>query len=735
MTQLSEQGAHDETVPPGNRTSALRQSIPNTISRVNFLNRISIQSKLILMLVLCSILAAAVVGGIAYQAGRNSLRTAAVTRLTEILESQKRTLTDQITDLRSALITYTYGTMTRNALRDFTDGFDQLANAPITPEMTKGIADYYDFFAKETEKYSGTRLDVDALLPISNAERYLQATYSAKLLDDDAAIAMDDERDGSAWSAANAKYQAFFREIVQRFAFEDALVLDARGNVVYTAYKNTDLGTNIVTGPYRSSKLRDAYQQAMSSNLADRVVFTDFEFYQPAQMAPTAWMVAPIPPTGKPEGVLAFQFPITKINRHMTFDKKWAEAGMGDTGETILAGPDFLMRSDSRLFLEDPEKYRQQVIAAGTPPDIADLAIRQGGTTLIQPVPADAHREAQKGYSGFVFATDYLGAETIQAYAPTGKDAGLHWSLVAKINTKEAFAREATFTRVVTLATTAIILLVCLLAVILAQVFLRPIRRLEAGVQRISAGDYNVEIPVRTRDEIGELTGMFNDMSRSLSVKDDLLKEHRGEIRRLLRSLMPAAIADKLRTGEEIVVREHPDVTVIYADIVGLGSLQAALDSGDSLAMSSELIRQIELTAEDFGIERVRPVRNGYLGSCGLTMPRLDNVRRTVDFALACERIIERVNNESALNLGLRAGIDTGKVSSGLLGEPSPVFDMWGTAVNMAHRMKNGMPEPGVYVTARVNHALAETMSFTPAGTIAADGEEVPVWRVQEPIS
>jgi class 3 adenylate cyclase len=60
---------------------------------------------------------------------------------------------------------------------------------------------------------------------------------------------------------------------------------------------------------------------------------------------------------------------------------------------------------------------------------------------------------------------------------------------------------------------------------------------------------------------------------------------------------------------------------------------------------------------------------------------------------------------------------------------------MWGTAVNMAHRMKNGMPEPGVYVTARVYHALAETMSFTPAGAIAADGEEVPVWRVQEPIS
>jgi len=728
MTQLSGHDAHDQTAP-------VAQPPARRLNRFNVLNRISIQSKLILMLVLCSILAAAIVGGIAYQTGRNSLREAAVTRLTEILESQKRTLTGQITDLRSALITYTYGTMTQNALREFTTGFDQLADAPISPEMTKGITDYYDFFAKETEKYSGTKLDVTALLPTSNAERYLQATYTAKLPTDDAAIAMADARDGSAWSAANAKYQEYFREIVQRFAFEDALVLDARGNVVYSAYKNTDLGTNILTGPYSSSKLRDAYQQAMSSNKADRVVFTDFEFYQPAQMSPTAWMIAPIPPTGRPEGVLALQFPITKVNKLMTFDKKWDQAGMGETGETVLAGPDLLMRSDSRLFLEDPEQYREKVIGAGTPPDLPDIAIRQGGTTLIQPLPAEAHREAQKGYSGVLITTDYLGVETIQAYAPTGALAGLRWSIVAKISTKEAFAREATFTQIVVLATTGIIFLVCLLAVILAQVFLRPIRRLEAGVQRISAGDYQVQIPVQTRDEIGDLTGMFNEMSRSLAVKEDLLTEHRGEIRRLLGSMMPAAIADKVRTGHEITPREHPDVTVIYADIPGLDRLQAELDSGDSLALSTELSRQIDAAAKEFDIDRVRPVRNGYLGSCGLTVPRLDNIRRTVDFALECQRIIERFNSEASLHLSLRAGIDTGTVSSGMIDEPSPVFDMWGTAVNLAHRMKNGMPDPGIYVTARVYDGLAETISFEAAGTITADGTEVSVWRVTEPFT
>ena len=100
-----------------------------------------------------------------------------------------------------------------------------------------------------------------ALLPTSNAQRYLQAYYTAPFSDWDKAIKFDDARDGSAWSAANAQFNDFFREIVTRFEFEDALLLDTRGNVVYSAYKGVDLGTNIFTGPFKGSNLTTAYQR------------------------------------------------------------------------------------------------------------------------------------------------------------------------------------------------------------------------------------------------------------------------------------------------------------------------------------------------------------------------------------------------------------------------------------------------------------------------------------------
>jgi class 3 adenylate cyclase len=704
------------------------------LRRRRLLTRISIQSKLVVMMVICTIAAAAVVGFIAFHAGRSVMRTQVFSRLTELRESQSRALKGEFSDLKNSLVIYSHGAVIVPALDAFIAGFGQLANAAIDPTQQQSIVDYYNnTFLKQIKRAGGVIPDLAAVLPTSNAQKYLQANYTAHRKSDEVAVNIDDAHDGSAWSAANAKYQDYPRQIVNRFQFQDLLLIDNRGNVVYTAFKNVDLGTNILTGPYNGSKLRGAYEKALASNSNDYVGITDFETYQPAGGRPTAWMVSPVGVEGRMNGVMALQLPVTKINRLMTFDKQWAASGMERTGETFLAGPDDLMRSDSRMFLENPTQYKRDVVDAGTPPDVADDAIRLAGTTLVQPVAGDATRAAQRGQSGTMITTDYLGHETLQAYAPVLiSDGELHWSIVAKIDTSEAFARESAFTRTMVLSIVGIIFVVCLAATLAAQVFVRPIRRLEAGAQKISAGDYDVVIPVETRDEIGDLTQAFNEMSRNLAIKEDLLNEQRQENDRLLLSLMPEQVAERYRQGEEIIAQDHQDVSVIFADIVGLDRLQAELSSQESLAIINELARQMDAAAEDLGVEPVRTMHNGYLASCGLNVPRLDNVRRIVDFALETQRIIDRFNAETGHHLSLRAGIDTGRVSSGLVGRSSIVYDMWGAAVNLANQVQSDSPQPGIYVTQQVYETVGDTKAFTPAGTISIDGSEQPIWRVTE---
>ena len=215
---------------------------------------------------------------------------------------------------------------------------------------------------------------------------------------------------------------------------------------------------------------------------------------------------------------------------------------MGKTGETFIVGPDDLMRSNSRLFLEDPNSLQARRHRGG------HAARRRRGRDPPARHHAGAagrdrrHQLAQQGQRGTLIANDYLGHETLQAYAPARHPGAAldRWS--RKIDTSEAFAPVSAFTRTLVLSTAAIIFVVCIAAMLLARLFVRPIRRLEAGAQQISAGDYDVDDPVESRDEFGDLTVAFNDMSRNLG-------DQGGPAQRAAPGERPAAAVADARAG------------------------------------------------------------------------------------------------------------------------------------------------------------------------------------------
>ena len=330
-----------------------------------------------------------------------------------------------------------------------------------------------------------------------------------------------------------------------------------------------------------------------------------------------------------------------------------------------------------------------------------------------------------------MIADDYLGRKTLQAYAPVA-GAQVRWNIVAKINVGEAFAPVASFTRTLVLSTSAIIFIVCVIAMILARLFLRPVKRLEAGSRQISAGDYGAVLPLRSLDEFGDLTVAFNEMSRNLALHKQLLEEQREENTKLLLSLMPESVVQRYRDGEENIALDHPDVSVIFADFVGLDELSARLQPEESLVIFNKLVHQFDAAARDLGIEQVRTQHNGYLASCGLNQPRLDNARRTVEFAIEMHNIVDRFNAESGHKLRLRAGIDTGTVGSGLIGTSSIDYDMWGGAVNLAYQVRRESTQPGVYVTSRVYDVVRDLHDFVPAGVVSRYGTDEPIYRLVE---
>ncbi|MCU1515016.1 MAG: adenylate/guanylate cyclase protein [Microbacteriaceae bacterium] len=693
---------------------------------------LGIQSKLLIMLLSVTVLSSVVVGVIASVNGTDALRGSVYQRLTEVRESRAREITTYFKDTSDALVVYTRGRTAIEAVQDFSAGFAALQSSTLSPAQDSAVDAYYsDYFVPQLEKRTGSDSAASVFIPKSPAERYLQANYTAPFTDFTKAIANNDAGDGSAWSAANAKYQDYFREIVNRAGFDDALILNTTGDVVYSAYKGVDLGTNVETGPYRGTELATAYKGALSSNAVDYVGVTDFERYQPSLGVPTLWIVSPIGEGGTISGALALQVPLDKVNSIMTDGGKWKRDGLGKTGEVYLAGPDKLMRSTSRELAENPKQYVKDVVAAGTPPRVAERAVAIKGSVLIQPVATGSVTSALAGKTGISLSTGYLGKENLTAYAPLDIT-GLDWVIVARVDSSEAFAPITTFTRNLVLSTAGIILLVSLLSLLLAQVFVRPLKRLMDGVRRVAAGERDVRVEPTTRDEFADVGNAFNDMSNSLQVKADLLDEQQEENERLLLTLMPEAVAKRYRRGDENIAEDHQDVSVIFADIVGFDRYTRGLKSEEALRALNEIVRSFDQAAEKLGVEKVRTTKESYLASCGLIVPRVDHARRIVDFAVELRAILERFNSQNGSDLALRAGIDTGTVTSGLVGPSSVAYDMWGDAVNLAFRIQGSERGAGIFVTQNVVDKLPQSSAFQESGTIDLPDGQQRVWRLDQ---
>jgi signal transduction histidine kinase len=89
---------------------------------------------------------------------------------------------------------------------------------------------------------------------------------------------------------------------------------------------------------------------------------------------------------------------------------------------------------------------------------------------------------------------------------------------------------DATLTRTrnqTILIAALMVLLGVLGALALARVFSRPIFLLVDGTRAIAAGNFDIALPVRSRDEVGILTESFNQMALSLSEKARIEEERR----------------------------------------------------------------------------------------------------------------------------------------------------------------------------------------------------------------
>jgi len=303
------------------------------------------------------------------------------------------------------------------------------------------------------------------------------------------------------YNKVHEQWHSSFKDFLDRFGYYDIFLIDDEtGHILYSVFKEVDFATSLKDGPYANSGLAAAFRQALSDDENTSPRFIDFAKYAPSYDAPAGFIATPVYSGGERVGVLAFQFPIDRLNNIML-----EREGMGETGETYLVGEDGLMRSDSYL---NPEE--RSVAASFANPETGSVK-----TAAVQ--------QALAGNSGEAVIENYRGQPVFSAFRAITVG-GLNWALLAEVDQGEALAPVYKLLWMAVIAISIVVVVVLGVAVWTANRIMKPLGKdpgeLQAMAEQVASGNLVIDDP-----DSGKATGVYGSMLKMVAdLKDVILK-------------------------------------------------------------------------------------------------------------------------------------------------------------------------------------------------------------------
>ena len=352
-------------------------------------------------------------------------------------------------------------------------------------------------------------------------------------------------------------------------------------------------------------------------------------------------------------------------------------------------------------------------------------------TILLEEVQTTGVKEALFGKQGTQAIDDYRNIPVLSSYAPLDID-GLRWVILAEIDVSEAYASIHSFEKTVLIGATIIIALITLVAMWLSAIFVKPINTLIESASKVGGGEFDAVVKSDSQDEFGDLAKSFNQTIGNLRAETQIIEQKNRANEKLVLNIFSPAIAKRLKQGDREIAEQISNVSVLFSDLHRFTKLTQSMSPQEVVGLLNELVTAFDEMTEKYGLEKIKTIGDGYMAVCGLSMPRLDHDKRTVDFALEMLSFVRRFSYEKGLHLDLRIGINSGDLVAGVIGKNKLLYDVWGETVNIANRLKSACPPGAIFVSQDICDRLPELYDFELVGEIQEPGKkQLVAWKIK----
>jgi class 3 adenylate cyclase len=259
---------------------------------------------------------------------------------------------------------------------------------------------------------------------------------------------------------------------------------------------------------------------------------------------------------------------------------------------------------------------------------------------------------------------------------------------------------------------------------------LGPIRILSDAMGKVADGDLSQKVPVTSNDEVGALTGQFNNMVEGLRERERI----RETFGRYVDESVAATILS--REGDGVLAGEMREATILFTDIAGFTTIAEHLAPDDLVAALNEYLETVlEPIGAHGGVVNTF-IGDGLFASFNMPLACPDHACAAVAAAIDIQRAIgSRTFGAFGVAFATRIGISTGQVIGGSVGAGKRVsFTLLGDTVNLASRLEQLNKEYAtrILVSDSTRQACGDRFAFRGHGSVAVRGrsDAEPIYSV-----
>jgi len=261
---------------------------------------------------------------------------------------------------------------------------------------------------------------------------------------------------------------------------------------------------------------------------------------------------------------------------------------------------------------------------------------------------------------------------------------------------------------------------VAISAYFVTRSLLQPIRILTRAMGKVAEGDLGQRVPVTSNDEVGALTGQFNNMVEGL--------RERVQIRETFGRYVDESVASTIlrRQGEGTLAGETGEATILFTDIAGFTTIAEYLAPHQLVAALNDYLETVLAPIRAHGGVVNTFIGDGLFASFNMPLACEGHAAAAVRAAVDIQRAVgSRTFGDQGIALDTRIGISTGHVIGGSVGAGQRLsYTLLGDTVNLAARLEELNKQYGtrILVSQSTREACGDRFVFHGLGSVTVRG-------------